>query len=124
MEYSANIIYPNASPLWCNTTPGTASVHPLYDGAYFYYWAPRRDYTVWFDTPIMQEELAGGNVCYRLQGNVWFCPSTPESELPPEVVPLPTNAHIKPTITITSARMENHAEHVSVMFGQVISNLK
>jgi hypothetical protein len=79
---------------------------------------------VWFDTPLTEDVVGTSNVCYRLQGNVWFCPYTPVEELPPEVVPLPTNAHIKPTITITSARMENHAEHVSVMFGQVISNLK
>ena len=96
----------------------------MYDGYRFWYWYPGRDYTVWFDTPIMREELSGSNVCYRLEGNVWFCPSVPETSLPPDVVPLPSNAHIKPTITVTTARMENHAEHVSVMFGQVISNLK
>jgi hypothetical protein len=124
MEHSANIHHPNTSPMWCNTTPISSNVTPMYDGYRFWYWYPGRDYTVWFDTPIMREELSGSNVCYRLEGNVWFCPSVPETSLPPDVVPLPSNAHIKPTITVTTARMENHAEHVSVMFGQVISNLK
>jgi hypothetical protein len=122
MEHSANVKYPHMSPLWCNTAPETGTITPLYDGHYFYYWAPRHNYTVWFDTPVMQEELTSGNICYRLQGNVWFCPTVPE--LPAEVVPLPSNAHIKPSITVTTAKMENHAEHVSVLFGQVISNLK
>lgn len=124
MEHSANIHYPNTSPLWCNTTSTCGNVTPMYDGHKFWYWYPRRDYTVWFDTPIMQEEITGSNTCYRLQGNVWFCPSTPVSELPPEVIPLPANSHIKPSITVTTAKMENHPEHVSVLFGQVISNLK
>lgn len=124
MEHLANIHHPNTSPLWCNTTPACGNVTPMYDGYQFWYWHPRHNYSVWFDTPIVTEQLESGNVCYRLNGNVWFCPSTPETELPPEVTPLPSNSHIKPTITVTTAKMENHAEHVSVMFGQVISNLK
>ena len=124
MEHSANIHHPNASPMWCNSNVMSTSLEPIYDGYQFYYWMPGRNYTIWFDTPITAEQLESGNVCYRLNGNVWFCPTTPVEELPPVITPLPTNAHVKPTITVTTARMENHAEHVSVMFGQVISNLK
>jgi hypothetical protein len=96
---------------------------PEYDGYNFWYWYPRRNYMIWFDTPITTEELEGSNVCYRLQGNVWFCPSTPAEELPPEPIPLPTG-NIKPSMTLTSVKMENHPEHIAVMFGQVLSSLK
>jgi hypothetical protein len=100
------------------------NVAPMYDGHHFWFWYPGRDYTVWFDTPITAEQLESGNVCYRLNGNVWFCPTQPADTLPPEVTPLPTNAHIKPMISVTSVKMENHPDHISVMFGQVLNNLK
>jgi hypothetical protein len=111
--------------MWCNANVMSSSITtPMYDGLKYWYWWPGRNYMVWFENPISLEELSGSNVCYQLNGNVWFCPVVPTEELPPEVMPLPTNAHIKPSITVTTAKMENHAEHVSVLFGQVISNLK
>lgn len=113
--------------MWCNANVSSASVTPIYDDYEFWYWAPRRNYTIWFDSPMLSEELAGGNVCYRLQGNVWFCPTVPETELPPEVMPLPAapmGGNIRPMISVTSVKMENHPEHISVMFGQVLNNLK
>jgi hypothetical protein len=128
MEHSANIHYPNASPHWCNANIMVSSMTtPAYDGYNFWYWYPRHNYMIWFDTPLSEDVLGNSNVCYRLQGNVWFCPIVPEEQLPPEPVPLPMGnitSNLRPSITITTAKMENHAEHVSVMFGQVISNLK
>jgi len=118
---------PINSPLWCNTSPTLGNVSPTYDGYHFYYWYPRRNYTVWFDTPIMEATLADGNVCYQLKGNVWFCPTIPVEELPPEVSPLPTvstTGNVRPTITLTSVKMENHPEHITVMFSQALNNLK
>lgn len=123
MEHSENVWYPNTSPMWGNANVMVGSTAtPMYDGYYFWYWYPGRDYCVWFDTPISIENLDNSNVCYRLQGNVWFCPTTPVEELPPAVVPLPGN--VKPVISVTSVKMENSPEHVAVMFGQVLNNLK
>jgi hypothetical protein len=125
MEHSANIKTPTTSPMWCNTAPMSAS-SINYDGEYWYSWNPNhKNWIIWYDTPLV-EEMLGGNVCYRVNGNIWICPVVPieESNIVQEPTPLPTNAHVKPSITVTTARMENHAEHVSVLFGQVISNLK
>jgi len=127
MENTANT-HPSFSPMWCNTTITQTSIsQPMYDGHRFWYWYPGRHYTVWFDSPMSEDSLVNGNVCYRLQGNVYFCPTVPETQLPPEVIPLPTSGHasnIKPMITLTSVRMENHPEHISVMFSQALNNLK
>lgn len=126
MEHSANVHYPNTSPMWCNANVMALSMTtPMYDGYQFYYWYPRHNYMIWFDTPMTTEELDTSNVCYRLQGNVWFCPTVPVEDLPPEPTPLPsTTGNIKPSMTLTSVKMENHPEHIAVMFGQVLSNLK
>jgi len=122
MEQTANIHLPNSSPHWGNVFG--IRREPMYDGYRFWYWGPRRDYTIWFDTPMTTDELSTGNVCYRLQGNVWFCPNTPIEELPPVAEPLTGHANVRPSITLTSVKMENNPEHVAVMFGQVLNNLK
>ena len=127
MEHTANIDYPSSSPMWCNANVMSSTVAtPTYDGYKFWYWYPRHNFTVWFDTPMTTEELGTGNVCYRLNGNVWFCPTVPVEEIPPEVTPLPPlgYSNVKPMISVTSVKMENHPEHISVMFGQVLNNLK
>lgn len=128
MENSANIHQPNTSPMWCNANvSSTSTAGPMYDGYNFWYWYPRRNFMIWFDTPMAEDTLGTGNVCYKLNGNVWFCPTTSIDDLPPEPTPLPTGnivSNIKPSITVTTAKMENHAEHVSVLFSQVIANLK
>lgn len=113
--------YPNVSPLWGNVKPGIYR-EPIYDEIGFWHWAPVPDITIWFDTPMTTEELGSSNVCYRLQGNVWFCPTVAAEQLPPVVVPLPTG-NVKPMLSVTLVKMENHPEHVAVMFGQVLSNL-
>lgn len=38
--------------------------------------------------------------------------------------PLTGHANVRPSITLTSVKMENNPEHVAVMFGQVLNNLK
>jgi len=127
MEHHANIHHPNTSPMWSNTcTMSSSMTSPTYDGYKFWYWNPSNIYKIWFDSPMSEEMLSTGNVCYRLQGNVWFCPSVPEKELPPEVTPLPPAAagNVRPMITVTSVKMENHPEHISVMFSQALNNLK
>ena len=128
MEHSANIHYPNTSPMWCNvnTAPMSSSINS-YDGMYWYHWCPHDRWYIWYDTPMV-EGVIDGNVCYRLTGNVWICSIPSEIPMTPNVVPYPeslsSTGNVKPSITITTAKMENHAEHVSVMFGQIISNLK
>lgn len=124
MQHHSNV-YPTTSPLWCNVTPTCGNITPMYDGYHFWFWNPGRNYSIWFDTPLTELQLSDGNVCYRLQGNVWFCPTVPEAELPPEVIPMPSPVgNVKPMISVTSVKMENHPEHVSVMFGQILNNLK
>lgn len=126
MEHHANIHHPNTSPMWSNTcTMSSSMTSPTYDGYKFWYWNPSNIYKIWFDTPIDEEDLGDGNVCYRLQGNVWLCANVTEEQLPPVIVPMPNPmANLKPMISVTSVKMENHPDHVSVMFGQIMNNLK
>ena len=121
-----NSYHPNASPLWCNVSV-TSTKLPMFDGYHWYYWCSPDRWSVWFDDP-MSEFVIEGNVCYRISGNVWICPVEPpvDTLMPvpnPEPVPMPTG-NVRPMLSVTSVRMENHPEHISVMFGQVIANLK
>lgn len=98
MKHSANTHYPNASPLWSNCSLITSSLNPVHDGHLFWSWYPRHNYMIWFDTPLTEDVLSTGNICYRLQGNVWFCPKTPEADLPPEVTPLTQDGRVNPLL--------------------------
>lgn len=124
MEHKSNT-HPTSSPMWCNANVSISSItEPLYDGHSLYLWRPGTHFMIWFDTPITEDQMQGNSMCYRLQGNVWFCPE-PTEELPPVIIPLSTSAgNIKPSMTLTSVKMENHPEHIAVMFGQVLNNLK
>ena len=123
---------PNLSPMWCNTAISTAAMN-TYDNQGWYTWAPRHRMWFWYDTPMVIDAIEG-NLCYRLNGNIWLCPMPQEPvepsanivviqpELPPG--PMGMNSHIRPSISVTSVKMDNNPEHVAVMFGQVISTLK
>jgi hypothetical protein len=117
--------WPNVSPAWCNVNVAVSTTAMNnYDGEYWYWWRPADNFIFWYDTPFA-EELIDGNLCYRVNGNIWICPISPEGNLTPEPRPMPvTSGNVKPMLTVTSVRMENHAEHVAVMFGQVLNNLK
>ena len=127
MEHSANIHYPNTSPMWCNVNAAiTTSAVNNYDGYYWYTWYPHhKNWIIWYDTPLA-EEILDGNLCYRVNGNIWICPVPPtEGNITPIPTPMPESmGNVKPMISVTSIKMENHPEHVSVMFGQVLNNLK
>ena len=122
----SNVTLPNTSPMWCNANSAVSSINvENYDGNYWYWWRPRYNYVLWYDTPFNTTTL-DGNICYRIEGNIWICPISPEEgNLTPEPRPMPvTSGNVKPMLSVTSVRMENHPEHVAVMFGQVLNNLK
>lgn len=127
MEHSGNVHYrhPTTSPMWCGNTMPVSNAINSYDGDYWYYWNPIYNYVLWYDHPF-EEIMLNGNVCYRLQGNIWICPiETEQANAEPIPMPVPvTSGNIKPMISVTSVKMENHPEHISVMFGQVLNNLK
>jgi hypothetical protein len=117
--------------MWCNASVTSKSLaEPTYDGYEFYYWYPENSFTIWFDSPIIEEELENGDICFRIQGNIWLCPRSPQEQMPEAPaaeIPSPyavTAGNIKPMISVTSVKMENHPEHIAVMFGQVLNNLK
>ena len=115
-------MHPNTSPMWCNTTVSTATMNN-YDGYSWYYWSPKHNFIFWYDRPFT-EEILDGNVCYKFDGNIWICPKLPDNDyVSPIPTPMPAG-NVRPMISVTSVKMENHPEHVSVMFGQILNNLK
>lgn len=148
MEHSANIYHPSTSLMWCNTNSlmSATSINNS-DGNGWYWWQIKMPHMIWYDAPI-EEEIIDGATCYKISGNIWICevaveeseyPELPEDEImslnkavPDQATPELTGFHnktrantlINPSITVTSVKMENHPEHVSVMFGQVLNNLK
>ena len=135
MESNITVHCGNVTPLlssaWGNTNIKMTST-PNFDGDRFWYWYPDTNFILWFESPLIHEEIENGIPCYRTSGNVWFCPESPyERPIQGNTMPVPPipslpeiSGNIRPSITVTTAKMENHAEHVSVLFGQVISNLK
>jgi len=123
-------ITPLSSSAWGNTKIKTMTSLPDFDGDRFWYWYPDTNFILWFESPLIHEEIENGTWCYRIQGNVWMCPETPyERPVTGNIMPVPSpmpvsSGNIRPSMTLTSVRMENHPEHIAVMFGQVISNLK
>lgn len=122
MEHTSNVLYPNASPAWCGNSMAVSNAINNYDGHMWYStWLPYSvNFVIWHTQPLIEEMLAG-NVCMRSQGNVWIC-ATPASGGP--IAGPAVESNVKPMLSVTSVKMENHPEHISVMFGQVISNLK
>ena len=126
-------ISPMSSWVWGNARVKSMSTEPSYDGDLFWHWYPNTRFILWFDSPMTEEELASGDICYRFQGNVWLCPNVPEETMPVEPEPMPEpvgnvlpmfHGNVRPNLTLTSVKMENHPEHIAVMFGQVLSSLK
>lgn len=119
-------LLPNTSPMWCNASSVVNNVNvDNYDGTYWYWWRPAHNCIIWYNMPFETTTL-DKDICYKIEGNIWVCPIPPEQgNLIPEPSPMPiVSANIKPSMTFTSVKMENHPEHISVMFGQVLSNLK
>lgn len=111
---------PNTSPMWCNVTPMSASINN-YDGEFWYSWSPE-NWIIWYDTPFV-EEVLDGNLCYKINGNIWICPiAKTNGNINQEQISI-TTANVKPSLTLTSVKMENHPEHVAVVFAQICNSL-
>ena len=137
MTNSATNCWPNASAKWGSNVSSLASsdlVSPAQNDDWNYY-CPKSHWALWYDTPA-ETHVIDGLTVYRLRGNVWLVPiyeqPYPEYKIwpPPSegniIHPISTQntGNVKPMLSVTSVKMENHPEHISVMFGQVISNLK
>ena len=114
--------WPNSSPMWSNTSVTSSAVNN-YDGLYWYHWCPRDRWFMWYDSPMVEDQL-DGNLCYRVTGNVWICQVPNQEPLVPNIVPYPESVSSTSALEFNKVKLSSTPDHVAVMFGQIISNLK
>jgi hypothetical protein len=82
----------------------------------WYIFRPSRPVVIYHDAPL--NAMEDYDNCYVTLGNVKICLGALDNFM------VPRQSNVSPCLTLTSVKMENHPEHIAVMFGQAISNLK
>lgn len=116
----------NSYPTFSNHVPTTDTINSMSEHGCYYY-NPQRYVVIYHDLPM--ETMVDNQGCFKVTGNIIICMANEQIEIPyvnyGNLVPAsPPYANVKPMISVTSVKMENHPEHISVMFSQALNNLK